>query len=83
MNGGAQLGAVTRPYNRQNVIVKDAEVLSPALSTRAKCATYGGLGVCSLRKILDFRLSEMISDAICKQKNSLPMSNQNKLFFEN
>ena len=39
MNGGAQLGAVTRPYNRQNVIVKGAAVLSPAFSTRAKRAT--------------------------------------------
>ena len=39
VNGGAQLGAVTQPYNRQNVIVKGAEVLSPAFSTRAKSAS--------------------------------------------
>ena len=45
VNGGAQLGAVTRPYNRQNVIVKGAEVLSPALRTCAKGGRHlGGLG---------------------------------------
>ena len=75
MNGSAQLGAVTRPYNRQNVIVKGAEVLSPAL----RSATYGGLGVWSPRKFLYIRLSEMISDAIFKQKKGLPMPNQNNV----
>ena len=39
VNGGAQLGAVKRPYNRQNVIVKGAEVSSPTVRTRAKRAT--------------------------------------------
>ena len=39
MNGGAQLVAVTRPCNRENVIVKGAEALSPALRTRVKRAT--------------------------------------------
>ena len=39
MNGGAQLGAVTRPYNRQNAIVKGVKVLSLALSIHAKRAT--------------------------------------------
>ena len=75
MNGGAQLGVVTWPYNnRQNIIVKGVEVLSPPSHT---CAPLRGVwGYASPIKFLDFRLSEMISDAIFKQKKSLPMPNQ-------
>ena len=35
--------------------------------------------MCSPRKILDFILSEMVFDALLKQKKSLPMPNQNNI----
>ena len=52
MNGGAQLGVVTRPYNnRQNIIVKGAEVYRP-LRTRAR--HLGGSGGMPPQKISGF-----------------------------
>ena len=64
VNGGAQLSAVTRPYiryieyNRRNFI-------GPV--RRAPLRGSGGM----LPKIfLDFRLSEMVSDALFKQKRA-------------
>ena len=69
MNGCAQIGAVTRAYkiwaeNNSKRCVSSRSFIRP-LS-----------GVCSSRKIWDFRLSEMVSDALFKQKNSLPMPNK-------
>ena len=77
MNGGAQLGAVTWPYNRQR---RGAEVLSPALRTCAKGGHHlGGLGYAPPENfwILDF-LKWFLMQFLNKKK-SLPISNQNNV----
>ena len=78
MNGGAQLGAVTRAYNyRQKIIVKGvfpAEVLSGPLAHVRSGPPMEVWGMLP-RKFMDFKLSEMVSDALFKRKKSLPMPN--------
>ena len=71
------LNLVTRAYvYRQNIIVKGV-FLAKGLSRPSRtCEARQRLWVCSPRKLRDFRLSEMVSGALFKQKNSLPMPNQ-------
>ena len=64
MNGGAQLSAVTRPYIRENIIMKSAQVILGPSEER----NLGGSGGMFPQKFLDLRLSEMVSDALFKQK---------------
>ena len=65
MNGVGQLGAVTRPYIGR---IKVRKFYRAPFTHVRSTPLGGGLGVCSPRKFLDFRVSVMVSDAFLNKK---------------